>query len=759
MSSTSSKLPAQSRHDWRTTSIFLGTAAGFACVTLLVQWLTQPAAIEEYGKVGQVFYSDFVDPTIATELEVNAFDKENVRPLSFRVKQLANGRWVIPSHHDYPADAEEQLAKTASSIVGIKRGAMVTRWPADHARYGVVDPKQDSLAVKDVEGVGQRLTLRKGDEQILADFIIGKPVDESTDEYYVRHPSEDEVYITSLDIDLSTRFADWVNTDLLEEINSSDITRLTLNDYSFDEVSGSLTTSEISKLSRAEEPGSDWILEGLNTETEQVKASAISETINAAANLKIVGVRPKQKGLTADLKLDRENLSSQRDVDRLQSDLLSRGFLLQPGQQTDVLKLLAKEGEMYVGTNDGILFSLYFGRVFTGSQEELEVGFANGSSADENSPADKAEESKPQDTESKGDDTKSTENSEQEDAGSEKETKSNEKPGRYVFVRAEFDRSLLGPEPQEPTEPQKSAELIEAEKQAEAEKANEQEGAAAEPTEEPTDPCGQEPQEGPTPEQPQTPEKPQSGDSQQPTQPENAATSPPKQPAADTPQSQDPAAQDPAAPQKKTLEELQREFMTAQAQYSRDLSEYNAYQEKVKAAEEKAEKLNRRFAQWYYVISGESYDQLSLSRADLIEPKQDETQVDPNAAPGQPSGLQGLLNGGGLPNFPATPPVDPSAAQQPPVRSEGAGADQGNPPKSNDDAPAAAGPAPKSDSSTPKVDEPAGAQPAEKADSEATGKKDAAQQEPAKQKAEGGGSGDAKTDKPPTGNGDDNQSS
>ena len=24
-----------------------------------------------------------------------------------------NGQWVIPSHHDYPADAEEQLADTA----------------------------------------------------------------------------------------------------------------------------------------------------------------------------------------------------------------------------------------------------------------------------------------------------------------------------------------------------------------------------------------------------------------------------------------------------------------------------------------------------------------------------------------------------------------------------------------------------------------------------------------------------------------------
>ena len=88
-------------------------------------------------------------------------------------------------------------------------------------------------------------------------------------------------------------------------------------------------------------------------------------------------MRPKQQGLTPDLKLDRQTLKSQRDIDRLQSDLLTRGFLLQSGQNGDQesLRLMAREGEMYAATDEGLVYRLHFGRAFVGSQEELEIGF------------------------------------------------------------------------------------------------------------------------------------------------------------------------------------------------------------------------------------------------------------------------------------------------------------------------------------------------------------------------------------------------
>ena len=119
--------------------------------------------------------------------------------------------------------------------VGIKRGAMVTRWPSDHARYGVVDPETDSVNVDEIEGIGRRLTLRGNEDAVLASFIIGKKVEDEDGQYYVRHPGEDETYIAELNISLSTKFTDWVNTDLLD-IDSFDVRRVDLNDYSFDEI-------------------------------------------------------------------------------------------------------------------------------------------------------------------------------------------------------------------------------------------------------------------------------------------------------------------------------------------------------------------------------------------------------------------------------------------------------------------------------------------------------------------------------------------
>ena len=193
-----SSMNPESRKTW----MFAGAAAACLAVTGLVEVASRPAEIEEYGKVGQEFYPEFTDPTLASALTVSMIDAEQVKPLSFSVKQAEKDRWVIPSHHNYPADAADQLAKTASSIIGIKRDAMVTRWASDHARYGVVDPETDAVGVDQLEGIGKRLTLRGKDDGILASYIIGKKVDEESDQYYVRHPGEDETYIAELDISL-----------------------------------------------------------------------------------------------------------------------------------------------------------------------------------------------------------------------------------------------------------------------------------------------------------------------------------------------------------------------------------------------------------------------------------------------------------------------------------------------------------------------------------------------------------------------------
>ena len=604
------------------TMAFVGVAVGCLAITGLFDAMNRPAAIEEFGKMGQEFYPEFTDPTTATSLTVSVIDPEEVKPLQFSVKQSDDtGQWVIPSHHDYPADAADQLAKTASSIIGIKRGAMISRWESDHAKYGVVDPETDSVSIDQIEGIGKRITIGGPNEATLASYIVGKKNEDSTNQYFVRHPDEAETYIAELDINLTTKFGDWVNTDLLE-ITNGDIVRLDLNDYSFDEIQGTITGNIESVLSR-DSSSADWELEGMDAETEQVKTTAVTETLTALTSLEIAGVRPKQAGLTPDLQIDRAALRSQGDFDRLSRDLLSRGFLLQPNRENkELLELISREGEMFVGASDGLLYRLYFGRAFTGSNEDLEIGLSSDTTEEE-------EEEAPSDEETAGD-------SAEDKKEGEEETPSG-KPGRYVFVRVNFDATLLGDVLTKPEEPQEPAEIQELKEKiaAAAEEAATEETEEAAPESETDDSTEEESTEEETADEEDTQEQDEEDSSEQ---------------EAETVESDE-----------EKLARLQEEFTAAQAAYQTELAAFEEYQQKIEEGTEKAVELNRRFAKWYYVIPGESYDKLSLDRDNIVEPKQDETSEDPaggaglNVPPGlnvpglNIPGLGGAVPGGAIP--------------------------------------------------------------------------------------------------------------
>ena len=604
------------------TMAFVGVAVGCLAITGLFDAMNRPAAIEEFGKMGQEFYPEFTDPTTATSLTVSVIDPEEVKPLQFSVKQSDDtGQWVIPSHHDYPADAADQLAKTASSIIGIKRGAMISRWESDHAKYGVVDPETDSVSIDQIEGIGKRITIGGPNEATLASYIVGKKNEDSTNQYFVRHPDEAETYIAELDINLTTKFGDWVNTDLLE-ITDGDIVRLDLNDYSFDEIQGTITGNIESVLSR-DSSSADWELEGIDAETEQVKTAAVTETLTALTTLEIAGVRPKQAGLTPDLQIDRAALRSQGDFDRLSRDLLSRGFLLQPNRENkELLELISREGEMFVGASDGLLYRLYFGRAFTGSNEDLEIGLSSDSTEEEGDEA-------PSDEEAAGDSAEDKEEGEEETPSG--------KPGRYVFVRVNFDATLLGDVLTKPEEPQEPAEIQELKEKIAA--------AAEEAATEETEEAASESETDGSPEEKSTEEETADEEDTQEQDEEDSSE-----------QEAEAVESD-----EEKLARLQEEFTAAQAAYQTELAAFEEYQQKIEEGTEKAVELNRRFAKWYYVIPGESYDKLSLDRDNIVEPKQDETSEDPaggaglNVPPGlnvpglNIPGLGGAVPGGAIP--------------------------------------------------------------------------------------------------------------
>jgi hypothetical protein len=411
--------------EFKRTLVYLAVSATSVALGLYTYSSNKPREIEDYGRVGEEFYPQFNNPNDATSLEVTVFDEDNATISDFQV-EFRDGMWRIPSHYNYPADAKERLAKTAASIIGIKRAALVSRLETDQAEYGVIDPKlQDPSKLK---GRGSRITLKQGD-QILADYIIGKPHKEGGGRYYVRSPEEKETYLARFEVDLSTRFQDWIDTDLLT-IEQDKLTDIIVNKYRIDEQAGRPTDDEITEIHR-EKFGEPWQIADLDTEVLEVNSDAVRKLVSSLVETKVLGVRPKPEGLTPDLGVTDAVARNPVLIGNIRNDLASKGFFLVQAREGGDLQVVAREGSFYAATNEGVMYELHFGEVFTGSLREIETGLP---------PAN--QESEQESEEPAGEDEQP-----ESDSGERKQS-------RYLFVKVTYAPQFLGPEPVKPEPPE-----------------------------------------------------------------------------------------------------------------------------------------------------------------------------------------------------------------------------------------------------------------------------------------------------------------
>ncbi|MBX3438506.1 MAG: DUF4340 domain-containing protein [Planctomycetaceae bacterium] len=515
------------------TLVYVATAVVMVALAAGTHWAMQPAGLAEFSDVGEPFFPDFSDPNAATGLRVAAFNKDTARVDVFNV-DFKDGLWRIPSHHNYPADGEKRLAETASSIIGIKREALASTSADDFRRLGVLDPLDEK--VTGTEGRGDRVTLFAGDN-ILADYIIGKKVEGQTNLYHVRKPGENRTYRAELNIDISTKFADWIEPGLLD-VNRGDLREIVIDRYSVDEVRGEIVRGDVSVLSR-DSSTAPWALEGLPA-NEKVNTSGVNSVINALEDLKIVGVRAKPDGLIAALKGERDGLVDPRALAEKGFFLTEQGFV-------------SNEGEVHVATADGVRYVLQFGEVFTGSDVEIEIGRDSGDGEKSSATGDGAE------------------------AAAEEADSAANKQSRYLFIRTGFDESLIPGPGEKPTAPQ----------------------------------------------------------------PPEPAAAPEETPADDT--SADKPETDEAAPDAE-----EEKYQAALAEYEAQLktweADQKAHEEKLEKGRARVKELNARFADWYYVISASTFDEIRVDRAALVE------QIDPAPENGE---------------APANPPAGTSPA--PPV--------------------------------------------------------------------------------------------
>lgn len=686
----------------RTLSI-IGAAVLLALAAFLVG--RDSPEITAASEVGKHFVA--IDDSSAVKgLKIVKFDDTTNRTEEFEVAQI-DGLWRIPSHQNYPADAEQHLVDAATSVMNVEILDAVSDDKGSHEEYGVLDPTQLGETAG-ATGVGDRVSLLDAQRKPIAEFIIGRQVQDQMGQRYARRVGLDQVYVVKIDPSrLSTRFADWIEEDLLQ-LDPFDISRITFDNYSVrravdargNPVALKLPESEIvvsydslenewrlDSLREAVEPGRpESALEAVELgEDEQLNTEHLDALRSALDDLEIVDVERKPAGLKGN-SLE-EFLTKNRAAF---TSLFNRGFSVRYNESKQEIEVVSDEGDVRVGMNDGVEYVLRFGNVAGGEQRQSQQPQADGES-----------------------DT--------QDAATAKSDVL-----RYLWVTAEYNEELIEkpellPLPEErpageqppvvdPDASDDSADATESEPtvgESPKEEIDES-GSAEEPAPSET-PSEETPSEETTAEETTAEETPaeqpadEEASDESPTGPQGAegeaspagapGDSTPGEPAAQDPVSEVPIDEDGASPESEPAGEQpaddagQPVDATADEETADEASSteqpggasvedgdddeplledlgppraeviaenerlQRQYEEKRQAAQAQVDALNEKFADWYFVISNDVYEQIHLSQDQIIEPKPAEDEDEqPASDPAVPGSLEEFNDLRQLPN-------------------------------------------------------------------------------------------------------------
>lgn len=342
------------------TGVFVGGAALLVLLVTFTGPRSQPH--ELFRDEGELFYKDFTDPAMATELEITQFDEASSSVRSFHVKQDDKGRWTIPSHGGYPADAATRMGKAATMFVGLTKQRVITDKKEQHAQFGVLEPAAEGI---DTKGRGVRVTLRDKNGGVLSDLVLGKALEGKTDIRYVCVPGKRHVYSCKIAEDLTTKFSEWIETDLLK-LQSWDITRVEFDNHRVDEVAGRVVKGD--QFWAAKDEASKWTVDGIDAAKEEPNEEKLREITDSLGQIKIVGVRRKPAGLTSDFGLEKG--VDQQQLMEIRMSLQQAGYF--PAENG----VYSNEGELRVQNRKGLTYTLRFGEIAYGEGDEISSGVA-----------------------------------------------------------------------------------------------------------------------------------------------------------------------------------------------------------------------------------------------------------------------------------------------------------------------------------------------------------------------------------------------
>ena len=501
------------------------------------------------------------DPLEVARMRIVEFDPSEGGAQPFEVAKI-NGLFSIPSHENHPADQSDHLVDAVTGVNHTKILSSVTNESGNHGDFGVRDPASSGLG-RGAEGVGKRITFSSPEGEPLADFIIGKKVAGGENQYYVRQASNDQVYTVALDpTSLSTRFEDWIERDVLQ-FDPLELKDISISDYTV------LTQQQ--PVLGAEGLGVVTVVEGLDMEAEiQLEYDQTDLEWKLKDLTAFEEGQPRKETLTADQQLNKARLEEMKEaLDDLRivdvrrkpaglGDSLGDFIKSSPGA-IDSLKEHGFYLEQFKGSDGAIQ------NVLLSNHGEINIGMADGLQyvlRFGNVAGRAKEDAAAADTDA-------------EQPGAEGEISSgNEEDStagralRNLMVITQFDPSLLEvpeyvevpPEhPPESGEGTATAEVVSKGEENESDQAN-----------------------------------------------------------VDPPQDEEKGSEVPNSSQETDPERwrLKREAVLAE-----NARKKQAYEEKITAGKERSATLNRRFADWYYVIPDATYQKVHLTMKELIEKK------------------------------------------------------------------------------------------------------------------------------------------
>ncbi len=422
------------------------------------------------------------------------------------------------------------------------------------------------------EGMGTRVIMKDKDGNTMVALIIGKEVPGQSDLRYVRRVGQDQVFVVPLKIDRLSTRFEDWIEKDLLKLNPWDIKEVEIRDYSVDIVRGMIIQRGQMTLEYNDTGDPRWKL--------------VQDLQATEKGLQQVGLGQDEELNTSkldDLKFALDDLKIV-DVNRkppgLSADLKAEETLI---TNREAVENLAARGfyparvdaRYEIVSNEGEIRVL----MKDGVEYLLRFGGPAGTG--------RTEEKQPPKPETKPD-------SKTEPTTEKQKTT----PGmnRFIMVTARFNESAI-PKPQLEPLPEEPTEKAPSETKPETRPADASPNAKPEPK----------PEEKPASSSEKTPVKEAPSASQQKTE--------------SKPSSEE---------AKKELEKRREEIKKENERKQKD------YQEKLEQGRKKAKELNDRFAEWYYIISEETYKKIRLNRSDIVKKKEKKEEEKKEEKPEQP---------------------------------------------------------------------------------------------------------------------------